>query len=213
MAVKKIVSFCPDCYLATGTDTPLESRPGSIPRCAAGHVFEDMEIMDHHESMARQKRLAVDKANNPEPEVKPTVSAVEKVTGNELTIREQDRKRLASLLGNFTDGASLFGSVFALSQDLKTLQDEVNALRAKPVPADIIQPGVQTAGGDLPVTILVPEEYIQPLREISEANGTDLVGYMNAVIQNGFASQWFFAIMCAIGGLTWHALSIQIPMA
>jgi hypothetical protein len=187
-------SFCPDCYLFDGQDVELpKPRAGATYKCPRGHQWSDIEDLQNRQDLARNKRSQL--APKEEPEDVKIVPAEVKRTGTEVVILESDKNRIMDLLkSDFTDGSSLFGSIFSLVQDLKNAEDELKLMKqnVKPGAADALNQDVQlTAGGDLPVTVIVPEQYVVPLKEIAEANDTTVPEYMNAIIANGFDGGWF----------------------
>jgi len=197
-------TLCPDCFLFQGIDTPIISRAGATLRCSAGHtwpgndVVSDMEIFQQRQDLARKKRAAVEAQSNPnavqEP-VETTKIGVAPGLGRQIAINEEDHDRIAKLIGEFGDGATLYGTIMSLTMDLKGVQDELNKARkaAAPGAAAALNPKLELlATGDLPVTIIVPERYVQPLKDIAEANSCEVPDYMNSVIANGFDGGWFF---------------------
>lgn len=190
-------SYCPNCYLFDGVEAPLTARVGSNAKCERGHVFDDMEDLERKQDMARHKREQIKAAENPgqAPAEVGKSAVVDQNTGTEITISQDDRLRLSNLLGPFTDGSSLYGSVFSLMQDLKN-SEEMLKLSQKTQSSGAAQVAAANvglnSGGELPITILVPERHVQPLKDISEANGTNTPDYMQAAIANGLDSGWFY---------------------
>ena len=210
MAFKKVPSMCPDCYLVDGMDTPMEVRPGQTLKCPRGHTWGSggdsdspgsasaMEIYDQRQAMARHKRAEMAKQADPasqEPQGPVVPAAVQSNTGAEIIIDKESRSRIASLVGDFSDGSSLFGTIFSLTQDIKDLQDQLRTAQNS-VPAKAIKdanPGLQKdSAGDMPVTILVPERHVVPLRDISEAQGCDVPTYVNSIVAGGLDNGWFY---------------------
>lgn len=194
-------SLCPDCYLTQGIDTPLISRPGSILRCELGHSWQgndhysDMEILEQRQSMARHKRNELAKQANP-PEQEATVSAIVQANDTDIVIGKEDQNRITSIIGEFSDSSSLFGSIFALQQDLRAAQDELQLARKHAASSANKTNGTpepqMMSSGDMKVVVTVPERFVQGLKDISEANSTTPEAYMDAVIANGFDGGWFF---------------------
>lgn len=218
MALKKVQSLCPDCYLVDGMDTPMDVRPGQALRCSRGHTWgsggdsdfggaaSSMEIYDQRQAMARHKRAQMAKQENPEAAVQeqaqgPVVpAAVQQNTGEELVIDKENRARISALVGEFNDAATLFGTIFALSQDIRDLQDQLKAAmsaqqasagaQARPAGDD---PGMlREHAGDMAVTVLIPERHVVPLKDIAEAQGTDVPSYVNTIISGGLDNSWFY---------------------
>lgn len=192
-------SYCPDCYLFDGEDVELPPvRTGAMYKCPRGHSWQDMVDLESRQDMARSKRaqLAPKDPKEAAKEEAGKIPLAANPSGNEVVISESDRKRIIELVGvDFTDGSTLCGSIRSLTMDIKVLEDELRA--AKKVPekgaAEALNQNMQaTEAGDLPVTIIVPEAYIEALKDIAEANGTTIPDYMNAIIANGFSGGWFF---------------------
>jgi hypothetical protein len=199
-------TMCPDCFIFQGIDTPIEMRPGTTLRCSAGHTWQgndrisDMELFAQRSDLAKRKRAAVERQNNPnpdievEPEAKTTIGAPPGA-GKQIVIGQDDQERISKLLGSdFGDGASLFGTILSLTMDMKNIQEELRMARSAAVPgaAASLNPSLQViAGGDMPVTVIVPERHIEALQAISESNNSTIPDYMNAIIANGFDNNWF----------------------
>ena len=208
MAYKKSTSMCPDCYLVDGIDTPMDIRPGKTLQCSKGHTWagndrvSDMEIYDQRQAMARHKRDQIAKSDDPEAD-KPTGPLVTAVvasnTGDEIVIDKESRARISSLVGEFTDGSSLFGSIFSLSQDITNLQDQLAAANNALLKAASASGGAKDgsgmakqSAGDMAVTIVIPEIHVVPLREIAEASGCDIPVLVNSVVSSGLDNGWFY---------------------
>jgi hypothetical protein len=194
-------SYCPDCYLFDGMDVELPApRAGATYKCGRGHAWMDIGDLQNRQDLARSKRQQLAPKDPATEEAAQTVPLAASPTGKEVVIREGDHDRIAKLLGGeFSDGASLFGGIYAIVQDLKAVQDELAIARKVPEPGvvDALNPQLRAgmevmASGDLPVTILVPEQFVIPLKDICDANDTSIPDYMNAVIANGFTGNWFF---------------------
>jgi hypothetical protein len=192
-------SYCPDCYLFDGKDVELPApRTGATYKCPLGHAWDDIGDLQNRQDMARNKREQLAPKEVPE-EVAATVPLAARASGKEVVISDSDKERIVKLLGSdFTDGSSLFGTIYSMAQDVKSLEDQLAAAKKTPDPAAIaaLNPQLKAGmdvleSGDLPVTVLVPEAYVIPLRDIAEANGTTIPEYMNAVIANGFSGNWF----------------------
>lgn len=205
---KKTQSLCPDCYLVDGIDTPIDIRPGQELRCPIGHSWgigdsdssggmTAMERYDQRQAMARHKREQIRKQENPEPESnEPKVSAIVKSnTGDEIIIDKESRQRISALVGDFPDGATLYGAIFSLAQDMRDLQDQMKALQQSKVisaalPADSGM--AKNADGDIAVMVMIPERHVVPLNDIAEAQGCDVPLYVNSIISSGLDNGWFY---------------------
>lgn len=204
-------ALCPDCYLTMGEDVPMIIRQGSALKCPKGHTWgsggdsdnpgsiSGLEVYDQRQAMARHKReqMAMQADPNLKEPAGPTVSAaVQSNTGAEITIDKENRDRITSLVGDFGDAATLYGTIFSLVQDMKTLQEELRTARSAPATTAAVKDingGLQQgSGGDLAVTILIPERHVVPLKDIAEANSCELPEYVNAIIGNGLDSNWFY---------------------
>jgi hypothetical protein len=223
MPAKKPSENCPDCYLFDGVDQALQIRQGTTPRCDRGHTWPEMEDLDQRISLAKRKREAVNKQSNPpkeasKPETPPSQLPVDKPSS--VVLSTQDQQRLAQILGGeFGDGATLFGLVFSLKDDLSSALQTISQMQAQKNAAAAQRAGAPAAptksGEDLILQVVIPERHVQPLQDISEANGADITTYVNSVVEGGLDSSWFYAIICAMGGLIWHIVSIAnaIPIA
>lgn len=195
-------SLCPDCYLTQGIDTPLISRQGSTIRCEVGHSwpgndqFSDMEILQQRQDMARHKRAQMALKENPElAEPVKTVPATVQAAEMDIVVGRENVARITDIIGEFSDASSLYGGIYSLAQDLKTAKEELNLARKSLSPAATkeLNPTMQVlASGDMPITVLVPERYVQPLKDISEANAAEVPDYMQNIITSGFENGWFF---------------------
>jgi hypothetical protein len=194
-------SYCPDCYLFDGQDVELPApRAGATYKCPRGHAWDDIGDLQNRQDLARSKRQQL-APKDPEKEAEraantTTVPLAAQTTGKEIVIAESDKARIVDLLGiDFTDGSSLCGSIRSLKMDIKALEDELRAAKKIPEPgsADALNPNLKVMeSGDMPVTIIVPEQYVSPLKDIAEANGSTIPEYMNTIIANGFDGGWFF---------------------
>jgi hypothetical protein len=198
-------SLCPDCYLFDGVDTPLLSRQGATLRCERGHTwsgndhFADHEILEQRQSMARHKRSEMAKKENPElqePQAPVTLGpAPHSDTGTEIIIDKESHGRISSIVGDFGDAATLYGVIFSMAQDMKTLQDELRIAQKAPSVMAIKDANdglTPSGGGDLPVTVLIPERHVTPIKDIAEANGCSVPDYVNAIVTNGCDANWFY---------------------
>lgn len=207
VAPMKGPSLCPDCYLFDGMDVAMKpTRAGSQHSCERNHTWDDLEVLQNKQDMARHKRSQMAAKQAPElQEETRTVPAVVNSTGTELVINQDDRLRISEIVGDFTDGASLYGSITSLTMDIKNLQEELKMARraAAPGVTAALNPDMKTIeNGDMPITILVPEQYVQGLKDFAESNTVSVPDYMNDIIANGFAGGWFFgAIICVLAGV------------
>jgi hypothetical protein len=199
MAVKT-PTMCPDCYMFEGVDTPLDPpRAGAQARCPKGHTWDDMENLQNRLTQAKNKRAAVDRQNNPEPEETPEqkkkkIQEMQKPKGNEVVICEDDYKRISDRVGDFPDGATLYGKIFSIMEDLKNTQALLNDAMKKKSPTSEAK-GSETAnqeGGDLELPARIPEKHVEPLKAIAEAAGSTTVAYFNSIVENGLDNGWFY---------------------
>ena len=191
--------MCPNCYLFEQKDEPLIFRPGSdlMHRCGRGHRYEDVDALQNLPKQMIHKKEAIETAKNPPPEPDPAAPIKQALTGTGILIEKDDRVRIESIVGHFTDSSSLFGSVYAINEELKDTKEALAAMKAaqlaaKRAPGSPVGSTEARANGDLAITAVVPERFVQPLMDIAAANGMDVVTYYNSVIDNAFESQWFF---------------------
>lgn len=210
MPAKKPVEYCPDCFMFDGLDEPLIIRPNAKPSCGRGHRWDNLEMdeLDQKISLANRKRATIqaqgpakdpDQAEaqpqTPEPPAKPP-KPIPQDKSSKVSISVQDIERLSGLIGGFSDSGTLFGRVFALKADLDEARAQIATLQAAKMQVAAggkeLAASQTEANGDLIVSVIVPEQHVQPLREIAEANGTSLELYFNAIIENGLSNGWFF---------------------
>ena len=195
-------SLCPDCFMAEGIDEPLIVRAGTLTRCSRGHTWAEMEDLDHRMDLAKRKREAMQPENVSKPlDEDATQTPFAAPKGGELVVSETDKIRLAAILGDVNDSATLYGSVWSLQADLKASQELVADLQAKHVArakqtiaaaesADPALPAVQ--GGDMTILLVIPERHVQSMQDMAESQGTTLEAYVNAIVEGGMDSSWFF---------------------
>jgi hypothetical protein len=210
VAKKPGPALCPDCYLTNGIDTPMIIRAGSALKCQVGHTWgsggdsdnggsiSGMEIYDQRQAMARHKRSEMAKKEDPsfnEP-AGLTVSAIVKSnTGDEVIIDQETRGRITALIGEFGDASTLFGAIYSLVEDIKTLQEELRIAKSAPSSKIVLDAndGMQAAAaGDMAVTVLIPERHVIPLQDIAEAQGTNVPEYVNSIFGSGLDASWFY---------------------
>ncbi len=195
--------MCPTCYLKDGLDEPLTYRLGSTQplKCGRGHEFGDREeISQLTAQMNQAKRDLEPKIEKPVPTLdelpKPAVDITSPINPGDargINVSPVDFIRLTSILGHFTDGSSLFGSVFALQQQLEETKLLLQrATDARAVSKTGSGPGVQKLGGDISIELVIPERHVGPIKDIAEANGMDVQRYMNAKVEDGLDSYWYY---------------------
>ena len=197
----KPVTLCPDCYMFDGTDTSLlPSRPGSQAKCEKGHTWDDMEDLQQRLTLAKNKRAAIEAQNNPQKEEseedkKKKIEAMQKPKGNEIVICMDDYKRLSDMLGHFPDGSTLYGKVYAMMEEIKGMQQQIDELNKKK-PAGggngTMMAGAPPSGGEIQMTINIPERHVMSLFGIAEAQRTSAQAYVQAIVESGFDNGWFF---------------------
>jgi hypothetical protein len=210
MAAPRKQDFCPRCYLDKGEDVILAYRLGSTQplRCDKDHIYEDREELSNlTHQMNEQRRALAPKADPPPPVIEEAPGTPSKIDGDitnpvgitglsidgvkPLTIPPIDMARLSSILGTFRDSSTLFGSVYALQQELKDTKELLKrAMDAKAVAKTGDAP--RKIGGDIMIQVIIPERHVEPVRDIAEANGMDITRYMNAKIEEGFDSMWYY---------------------
>lgn len=113
-----------------------------------------------------------------------------------MVIDEINFARISGILGHFTDASSLFGSIFALQQELqdtKELQQRAEASKK-------LLEGPRRLNGDAMIQLIIPERHVESVKGVAEANAMDETRFMNSVVELGLDNGWFFAIIVAIGG-------------
>lgn len=199
----KTPTMCPDCYMFDGIDTPLDPpRAGAQAKCPKGHQWNDSEDLHNRLTQAKNKRAAIDRQNNPEPEETPEqkkkkIEAAQSPKGNEIVICMDDYKRISDRIGPFPDGATLYGKIFSVLEDLKNAQQLLNEERARHAKQSVAPgavsshaPGVN--GGDMEIPVRIPENHVEPIKAMAEAASTNTVSYMNSIIENGLNNGWFY---------------------
>lgn len=210
MAKKQTDTMCPICYLQDGISEPLQMHLGQTKpiTCGRDHVFQDREELSTLvRQMLDQKRALAPKADVPPPvldeplpppdEENAAGQSTNPISLNgekSLTISAVDMVRLTSLVGKFRDGSTLFGMVFALSQELKDTkellkraQDSAKVAKGK---GQISAP--RALQGEEAVTLIIPERHVQPIKDIANANGMDIERYLNAKVEDGLDNMWFY---------------------
>jgi hypothetical protein len=195
----KSPDMCPNCYLFEQKDEPLIFRPGSdlMHRCGRGHRYEDVDALQNLTMQMIRKKEAIEvAANPPAPSTEPAAPLVVAApTG--IQISQDDQVRIQSILGKFTDSSSLFGMLYALNEELKEAKDQIATLKmvqqaAKMSPGASGPTTSMNPDGNMVIQTIIPEQYVQPLIDIAEANAMDVVTYFNSVIDNALPSGWFF---------------------
>jgi hypothetical protein len=209
MAAPKRLDLCPKCYLEQGQDIPIVYNLGSTQplQCKSGHVFEDREELSNlTRQMLDQKKALAPKADVPPPILDDPLPAPDEsnkigqstnplptdgVRG--MVIPPIDMVRLTSLLGTFRDSSTLFGTVYALTQELNDTKELLRRVNDKQtVQKAGSQAPPRAVGGDLVVQLVIPERHVNPINDIAEANGMDITRYMNAKVEDGLDSMWFY---------------------
>ena len=205
MAAPRKQDMCPRCYLQDGIDEPLIYHLGSTQplSCKNNHVYDDREELSMlTKQMNDHKKSLLPKADPVPPPVIQEDLDSPKIDGNitnpiptngvkGMNIAPIDVVRLTGILGSFTDSSSLFGSVFAISQELKDTKELLQrAQSAKAVASSGNSPRV--VGGDVVVQLLIPERHVGPINDIAISNGMDITRYMNARVEFGLDSMWFY---------------------
>lgn len=196
MTTKAPTVYCPTCILDAGVKRPLDQN-GFISTCGGGHRFEDREELSALMMAATEKLRGGKKATVPPPvTLSPEETAGQDVTiinksGNGspnggIGINPVDFSRLTGILGHFTDGASLFGAVYALNEQLLTTQELLQRAEASRRITEI-----RKIGGDVSFQAIIPERWVESVQQIAEANGLTVERYMAAMIEDGLDKGWF----------------------
>jgi hypothetical protein len=210
MAPKKQTDFCPKCYLEQSLDVPIIYTLGSTKplKCKNEHVFEDREELSDltRQMLERKKALAPppEPVQDLEPLPPPDESNAIALSTNPidtgghkpLTISSIDMKRITDLIGSFRDSSTLFGTIYALTQELndnKELLRRMNDAKKVANTGTNAPPtaGPRAIGGDIAIQLIIPERWVQAISDIAEANGMDITRYMNAKVEDGLDNQWY----------------------
>ena len=211
MAAPKRNDLCPRCYLENGVDEPLVYKLGSTQplKCGNNHVFDDREELSvlTRQMLERKKSLApkvdlpppvVDEPLPPpdlENEAGESTNPLDTKGVQGMVIPPIDMVRLTTLLGTFRDSSTLFGTVYALTQELKDTQELLRRAQAARAVANTgsKQPeSVRAMGGDVAIQLVIPERHVGSLNDIAVANGMDITRYMNAKVEDGLDSLWYY---------------------
>ena len=195
-------SMCPRCYLQDGVDEPITYNLGSTQplKCKNGHVFDDREELSVlTKQMLDQKKALAPKVDPPPPVIDEPEAKIDGDITNPLPttgikgvmISPIDVVRLTSLVGSFRDSSTLFGSVFAIQQELKDTKELLQRAQSARAVASIGS-GPKVIGGDVIVQLVIPERHVGPIQDIAEANGMDITRYMNAKVEDGLDSMWYY---------------------
>jgi len=112
-------------------------------------------------------------------------------------IDEINFARISGILGHFTDASSLFGSIFALQQELqdtKELQQRAEASKK-------LLEGPRRLNGDAMIQLIIPERHVESVKGVAEANAMDETRFMNSVVELGLDNGWFFVVLITLS--TW----------
>lgn len=202
MAAPKQQNMCPRCYLQDGIDEPIIYHLGSTQpmRCNNSHIYEDREELSAlTKQMLDQKRALSPKADPPPPVIEDPEAKIDGDITNPLptvgvkglSVPPIDVVRLTLILGSFRDSSSLFGAVFAISQELKDTKELLQRAQSAKTVSSVGQ-GPKVVGGDLIVQLVIPERHVVPINDIAEANGMDVTRYMNAKVEDGLDNMWYY---------------------
>jgi hypothetical protein len=195
---KKPEVYCPQCYLESSAKVVL-NQDGFVSVCGRGHRFEDREALSDLMMDALQKMRANRKPQAPpqptEEEIRNAadLTVIDRSEGgngslraSEIAINAVDFSRMASIVGHFTDSASLFGAIHALNQELENTKELLQRAETSRKIGDI-----HKLGGDLAMEIVIPEQWVTPIRELAEANGLTLERYMAGMMEYALERGWF----------------------
>lgn len=199
MPKSKKIDPCPKCYLEDGVESQLLIKTGMTGpiQCERGHEFLDRGELGDLMIEASRARLVASKSIQPEEEAEET----EHESANSGPMLNQDGKieigpidfaRISSIIGHFTDSSSLYGAIYALSEELSRVKAELETVRkAKVVQAEKSDFGLQK-GGDVLVSVVVPERYVEPITQVAEAAGVDFHTYISDMIAHAMDNGWLF---------------------
>jgi hypothetical protein len=176
--------LCPECYKG-GVENDLIYRPGAkfSHFCTAGHQWEDRDVLAAALlEMGRTRRAAA-----PPPVPEPPKEEASAPPDTRMRIEEVDRLRLESVLGKFTDSSSLFGAVFAMNEQMKDMRERVERAEAR-----VLSGQIRKIGGDVPITLMIPERHVQPLEDVAKSGQMSLERYMNSRVEDGLDNLWFY---------------------
>jgi hypothetical protein len=193
----KSADICPLCYQAN-LETELQYRPGSkfMYFCERGHEYDDREALSNlmmkiakvrgSTSILATPDPAADLEPVPETETPKAERAPAPPPPVGLLVNEIDQARLKSVLGNFTDSSSLYGAVFALNEELKDLKSRVERLNGQ---KELM--ATEKLGGDMPITVLIPEAHVQTLKDTAAGFGMSVEKYMTERVAEGLKNYWY----------------------
>lgn len=183
--------LCPSCY-KDGVEEDLIYKPGGqfTHFCNKGHKWDSREELSlalmEMSAAIRAKRSSQPEPAKPAPSQSLDPQEPEDID-DRIKIDPIDHERLKSLLGDFRDSSTLFGMVFALNEQIKDLQEKLQRAEAR-----IIVGTIRPLGGDLPISIQVPERHVQPLKDIAESGGMTVDRFMQARIEDGLDNGWYY---------------------
>lgn len=162
--------LCPSCH-AEGKGGTLQYQPGRFAHyCENGHEFTDAE------------QLRAQLAALPKPEPPPPAPVTQ--PGGPIMIDDENRERLAIVLGQkFNDASSLYGAVFALSQQLADARTNHEKLAAAQD---------RVLGGDLILSIRIPERHVVPMTDVATSGGLTPEQFMNIRIAEALDQMWVY---------------------
>jgi hypothetical protein len=180
--------LCPACY-DLGVEIDLQYKPGGqfTHFCSNGHQWADRDQLSaalmKMSSQIRAKRTAAIAAAAPA-----SSDAPQEIIDDRIKIDPIDKERMRSLLGaDFTDSSSLFGLIFAQNENIKDLREKVERAEARVM----VQTMPRKIGGDVPITVNIPERHVEPIKDIAESGGMSIERYMQAKIEEGLDNLWY----------------------
>jgi hypothetical protein len=177
----------------SGMQFPFKIQPGSLlgSKTVAQPVQlaeKASDVPDHDLTVveATTQQTEIHPLESPPPVLDLTVPIP--VGTKNIVIGPVDFARLTSILGHFTDSATLFGAVCSLNMQLADERE----LRTRAETAKTLATGIRKIGGDVLVQVIIPERHVGPIQDLAESNGLDMIRYLNSRIEQGLDDMWFY---------------------
>ena len=136
---------------------------------------------------ARPTSSPVPRAAAPPPPPAPEAVIPEIPNDPRIKIDDIDRQRIASLIGDFGDSATLFGNLFAMNESIKDLREKLQRAEDR-----LMLSQVRKVGGDHSISLNIPERHAQPIKDISDSGGLSVERYMQAKLEEALDNLWFY---------------------
>jgi predicted DNA binding CopG/RHH family protein len=171
-----------------GLEIDLQYKPGGqfTHFCANGHQWDDREQLSA--ALMKMSAKLREKRDLNRTVAAPAITKPDEPIDDRIKIDPIDKERMKSMLGaDFSDSSSLFGLIFAQNENIKDLREKVERAEARVM----VQAMPRTIGGDVPITVNIPERHVEPIKDIAEAGGMSMERYMQAKIEEGLDNLWY----------------------